>query len=100
MKKFKNNDQTFICENCQKTVNKLFYSSRNHCPYCLYSKHVDLNPGDRLHDCNGLMKPIGIENYKGSYKISHQCQKCFIIKKNIIAKDDDLEQIIKISKQC
>lgn len=38
------NDQNFICENCGKEVKKLKYTSRDHCPYCLYSKHVDNTP--------------------------------------------------------
>lgn len=37
-------DESFICENCGKKVEKLGYSCRNHCPYCLHSKHVDVNP--------------------------------------------------------
>ena len=37
-------DEEFICENCGKRVPKLGYSCRNHCPYCLHSKHVDKNP--------------------------------------------------------
>ena len=40
-------DEEFICENCGRKVEPLGYSCRNHCPYCLYSKHVDINPGDR-----------------------------------------------------
>ncbi len=40
-------DEEFICDNCGKQVPKLGYSCRNHCPYCLHSKHVDKNPGDR-----------------------------------------------------
>ena len=40
-------DEAFVCENCGKEVKKLGYSCRNHCPECLYSKHVDKNPGDR-----------------------------------------------------
>ena len=39
-------DEEFVCENCGKKVPKLGYSCRNHCPYCLHSKHVDKNPGD------------------------------------------------------
>ena len=39
----------------------LGYSCRNHCPNCLYSKHVDKNPGDRQEDCHGMLEPIGIE---------------------------------------
>lgn len=90
-------DENFICENCDNLVEKLNYTARDHCPNCLYSKHVDINPGDRLNNCLGLMKPIGIEKYKDTYKILYQCEKCKETHKNIIAKDDDINEIIKIS---
>ena len=51
-KKFTVIDEEFICENCGKKVPKLGYSCRNHCPYCLHSKHVDINPGDRAENCH------------------------------------------------
>ena len=76
MKKFNMIDEQFICEHCNKNVDKLNYSARDHCPYCLYSKHVDINPGDRNNTCQGLLKPIG---------------------KNIIATDDDMDTIIQLS---
>ena len=47
-------DEEFVCENCGKKVPKLGYSCRNHCPYCLHSKHVDKNPGDREEECHGI----------------------------------------------
>ena len=97
MKKFRELDEEFICENCHKKVQPLEYSSRDHCPYCLYSKHVDINPGDRANSCKGLLKPIGIEKYRDTFKIIYQCEKCKIIHKNIMAKDDDLSEIIRIS---
>ena len=97
MKRFTMIDETFICDNCGKEVNKLNYSARDHCPYCLYSKHVDIMPGDRQNKCHGLLKPVGIEKYRNTYKIIYQCQKCNKTKKNIIAKDDDFEKIIEIS---
>ena len=97
MKKFNMIDEKFICENCNRKVEKLNYTARDHCPYCLYSKHVDINPGDRLNSCMGLMKPIGIEKYKNTYKIIYKCSKCNTIHKNIIAIDDDFDEIIKIS---
>ena len=50
-KKFKEIDEGFICENCNKKVSPLGYTSRDHCPYCLYSMHVDINPGDRQNSC-------------------------------------------------
>lgn len=97
MKRFNELDEGFICENCNKEVKPLRYSSRDHCPYCLYSKHVDINPGDRLNPCKGLLKPIEIEKYKDTYKIVYKCNKCKELHKNIIAKDDDMNEIIKIS---
>ena len=98
MKLFQELDEGFICENCGKQVEPLKYSSRDHCPYCLYSKHVDINPGDRQNPCKGLLKPIEIEKYKDTYKIIYQCTSCKKTHKNIIAKDDDMNQIIEISK--
>ena len=91
-------DEEFVCENCGKLVRKLEYSCRNHCPYCLYSKHVDVNPGDREEKCHGKLKPIGIElNSKKGYVIVFKCEKCGAIRKNKAAKDDDMNLIIKLS---
>ena len=46
-KRFTKNDNGFICAHCGKEVEPLGYTSRNHCPFCLWSLHVDINPGDR-----------------------------------------------------
>lgn len=97
MKNFSKLDEAFICENCNKEVMPLGYTSRDHCPYCLYSKHVDINPGDRLNKCKGLLVPIDIEKFKDTYKIIYKCNKCNKLHKNIIAKDDDMNEIIKLS---
>ena len=97
MKKFNHLDEGFICENCQKEVTPLGYASRDHCPYCLYSKHVDINPGDRQNNCKGLLKPIQLEKFKDTFKIIYKCQKCKKDHKNIIAKDDNMTKIIELS---
>ena len=97
MKRFNMIDEEFICENCHKEVKKLEYSARDHCPYCLYSKHVDINPGDRNNTCKGLLKPISIEKYKDTYKIIYKCESCHKEHKNIMAKDDDYNKILEIS---
>lgn len=99
MKKFTMIDEEFICDACGKNVEKLKVTARDHCPYCLYSKHVDINPGDRENPCKGLLKPIGIEKFKDTYKILYKCEKCHQGHKNIMAIDDDMSEIIKISKQ-
>lgn len=97
MKKFNMVDEPFKCENCGYDAQALNYTSRDHCPNCLYSKHVDIMPGDRLNTCKGLMKPIGIEKYKNTYKIIYRCSKCHQIHKNIMANDDNYDLIIKLS---
>ena len=99
MKKFNMIDNEFICENCGKKISKLNYTARDHCNYCLYSKHVDINPGDRANGCCGLLVPIDIEKFKDTYKIIYKCQKCNQEHKNIIANDDDMNEIIRISSQ-
>lgn len=98
MKRFNELDEGFICIHCGKEVLPLGYSSRDHCPYCLYSIHIDINPGDRQNTCLGMLRPIGIEKYKDTYKILYKCEKCNKNHKNIIAKDDDMNEIINISK--
>ena len=91
-------DESFVCENCGKLVEPLGYSCRNHCPSCLHSKHVDINPGDRAEECHGLLEPIGIEmNSKKGYVIVYKCKKCGAIRKNIAARDDNMKLIIKLS---
>lgn len=99
MKRFTMKDEEFICENCHKKVEKLNYTARDHCPYCLYSKHVDIYPGDRNNNCQGLLTPIDIEKYKNTYKIIYKCQKCQELHKNIIARDDDFDKVINLSSK-
>ena len=83
-------DEEFICENCGRKVSKLGYSCRNHCPYCLHSKHVDKNPGDRAEECHGDLEPVSLEidGKKGG-----------AIRKNKAAKDDNMDLIIKLSSK-
>lgn len=101
-KKFVKNDQGFICLNCGREVLPLSKTSRNHCPYCLYSLHVDNNPGDRKNKCGGLMEPIGVEvGGKKGFVIIHRCMKCGEIKRNKAALEgvqpDDMNVIINLS---
>jgi len=64
--------ENFTCDHCQTKTTGTGYT--NHCPTCLYSKHVDQKtPGDRLSTCKSLMKPIGLEKKSDKYNIYHQC---------------------------
>lgn len=98
MKQFVKKDEAFTCINCGKEVGPLGYTTRDHCPHCLYSIHIDIMPGDRANTCKGILKPIGIEKFKDTYKIVYRCEKCHEEHKNIMATDDSLDEIISISK--
>lgn len=93
-KKFQRKIEDFVCENCGFKVTGNGYT--NHCPKCLWSKHVDINPGDRLSDCGGLMEPISIETKAGEYTILHKCIKCGYEKRNKKVDEDDFDEILKI----
>lgn len=97
---FIKNDNEFICLNCSKKVEKLVYSSRDHCNHCLYSIHVDITPGDRANDCKGILIPQNVEiSSKKGEVIVYKCSKCGKIIKNIVAKDDSREVIYNIVKR-
>ena len=94
-------NEGFQCEHCQKKNPKALKTCRNHCRYCLYSKHVDeLIPGDRQSICHGLMEPEKIlyQNKKG-YQIVHSCLSCRQEKINKAAEDDDPEMLIRIMQK-
>mgnify|MGYP002620451971 FL=1 len=94
---FVKNDNEFICVNCNKKVEKLKYTSRDHCNHCLYSLHVDITPGDRANTCRGELVPINvIETSKKGRVIVYRCKKCGAEVRNIVAKDDDMDVIYKI----
>ena len=91
-------DNEFICENCGKKVEKLGYTSRDHCNYCLCSKHVDRFPGDRSEECKGILKPIQVElDAKKGYVIMYKCEKCGEIRKNKSAVDDNNDLLIQLT---
>lgn len=95
---FKMLNETFICENCWKSITKHpEWSARNHCPYCLHSKHLDLDfPWDRLSECLRLMKPIWIDNKKNKWwMIKHECVKCGKQILNKLAPDDNFLDFIQ-----
>lgn len=95
----KKNDSGFVCVNCGRQVEKLGVTSRNHCPYCLHSLHVDIVPGDRANSCKGLLRPIAVEtNAKKGYVIVFRCDKCGAITRNKSADDDNFEKLLEVAK--
>jgi transcription elongation factor Elf1 len=95
---FIKNTEDFKCEHCGVEVKGNGYT--NHCPACLWSKHVDINPGDRaaLETCGGMMRPIRVELEKQEYIITHECVKCGHSKRNKMSLDDDFDVITQIAQ--
>jgi len=94
-KKFQKTKENFVCQNCGFQVTGGGYT--NHCPNCLWSKHVDINPGDRQAICQGMMEPVDIELKEKEYIILHRCVQCGLEKKNKASKDDNFDAIVQIS---
>ncbi len=95
MSRFEKTVENFVCEKCGTQVQGNGFT--NHCPNCLWSKHVDINPGDRRENCKGLMKPLGLDQKKGEFVLIHKCQKCGNEKRNKVALNDNQDEIRKIS---
>ena len=98
----KTENTNFSCIQYGKNVVALTNGSyRNHCPFCLWSLHIDKSTGDRQSDCFGKMKPVGIEyNSKKGYQIIHICQKCKARRVNRIAENtempDDFNVLVRL----
>jgi Zn finger protein HypA/HybF involved in hydrogenase expression len=88
-KKFQKKVENFVCEHCSKEVVGRGY--KNHCPVCIWSKHVDINPGDREATCGGMMKPVKLESEEGEFIMTHRCTVCFHEKRNKLSKEDDFD---------
>ncbi len=85
-------DTPFVCSHCRRPVDPEAYGTRhrNHCPHCLWSRHVDLEVGDRRAACGGGMEPIAVwVRRDGEWAIVHRCRTCGAIRTNRIAGDDD-----------
>jgi rubrerythrin len=97
MKLFTKRKEDFVCENCGKKVSGNGYT--NHCPNCLFSKHVDINPGDRACNCGGLMEPISILQKNSDFLIVHRCVKCGFERKNKVAEEDSRDELYRLMKK-
>ncbi|MCR4917494.1 MAG: RNHCP domain-containing protein [Alphaproteobacteria bacterium] len=95
MKKFTKTVENFTCTHCGAAVFGNGYT--NHCPHCLWSKHVDDNPGDRAAKCGGMMRPVSIERDGERFIIIHKCEKCGKTIRQHSASDDDMDAIIELS---
>ena len=88
---FTRKKEDFVCDVCGTQVHGNGYT--NHCPNCLASKHVDINPGDRASDCHGVMEPVEFFTRNGKEFILHQCEKCGHTRPNKVAPEDNRETL-------
>lgn len=96
-KKFTKTKEDFVCEKCGVAVIGDGYT--NHCPKCVWSKHVDVNPGDRSANCGGMMEPIALENKSDVFYIVHKCAKCGHEKRNKAVTGDNFNELVRISQK-
>ena len=104
-------EKQFRCCNCGAIVSTdrelAGVNNRNHCPNCLWSKHVDeFKAGDRRSACGARMCPIGLTvkkvhkkytvNGQGELMLIHHCSSCGKISINRIASDDSSGALISL----
>lgn len=86
-------EEPFTCDCCEAVVQPLGKGTyRDHCPRCLWGKHVDRDgPGDRLSPCGGLLMPTAIDqDGKKGTVIEYECLSCGKTSRNKAAPDDDV----------
>ena len=92
--------QSFRCVHCRLDVpaDAPGTAHRNHCPNCLWSRHLDIEPGDRDSDCLSSMEPIAITVRKdGEWVLIHRCNGCGTLSSNRIAGDDNPLLLVRIA---
>lgn len=93
---FKKTPENFTCLHCGASVQGNGYT--NHCPVCLWSRHVDVHPGDRASECGGMMEPVSVLFSRNGWILTHRCVLCGYEKRNRSADEDDREVMIRIAR--
>jgi hypothetical protein len=96
-KHFQRTPEDFTCEWCGAEVKGTGYT--DHCPNCLASKHVDINPGDRASPCQGKMIPISAIYKGGEFTINYRCERCHEKKRVKAAEDDNKDLLVQLASR-
>ena len=91
---------TFRCKRCRLDVPMHAPGTRhrNHCPSCLWSRHLDDAPGDRASGCAGSMEPIAVTvRGDGEWSLVHRCSVCAHVRLNRIAGDDNAFTLMQLA---
>jgi hypothetical protein len=94
-KKFQRRKEDFVCTKCGTAVVGDGYT--DHCPACLWSRHVDVNPGDRASTCLGMMEPIATEGTGPIYTILYKCTQCKSEHRVKMHKADSADAIVALA---
>ncbi len=95
-KKFQRRKEDFICAQCGHATKGSGYT--NHCPKCLFSRHVDVYPGDRAATCGGMMEPVSVGIEKNAHFIMYRCLQCGHEKRNKVSQNDDFDAVVRIAQ--
>ena len=93
--RFTRKAEDFECRECGLMVIGSGYT--NHCPRCLWSMHVDVNPGDRACPCRGMMEPASAVYGRGFFRIMHRCVECGMEKNVSSSEGDSAEALVELA---
>lgn len=92
--------ESFKCGHCRAFVGPTISGGRhrNHCPLCLFSRHVDdRRPGDRASRCRSLMAPVGtFHRPNGEQVLLHRCRGCGLERHCRVAADDNVLACLRL----
>ena len=94
-KRFTRRVEDFECLHCGAQVEGDGYT--NHCPACLWSRHVDVYPGDRKATCRGPMEPVAAVYEGSAWWLRHRCADCGFERRIRAGNNDDLDLLIEVS---
>jgi hypothetical protein len=97
-RRFARRVEDFVCAHCGTAVTGDGYT--NHCPNCLWSLHVDVNPGDRAEKCGGAMRPIAVETKGGKRALLHRCETCGVERRCKTSPQDDANAIFALAREA
>jgi hypothetical protein len=92
--------ESFRCSHCRIDVPTTASGTqhRNHCPSCLWSRHLDVEPGDRAAECRAAMEPIAITvRNDGEWVLIHRCRGCGTLSSNRVAGADNPLLLVRIA---
>jgi len=94
---FRRTVEDFVCGHCGATNRGDGYT--NHCAHCLWSRHVDVDPGDRAATCGGLMEPVDALLERDQWLLVHRCTACGARRRCRASAADDRDLILEVARR-